>query len=118
LVTGVSKELFALENLKTVHETALCLEKEGQNLTDGARFKVRMQSTFQALAAADRAHLLDDVFSLAEAGRVRYNLAMDMTRYLTSETEYVPWKVASTKFNKLETLLASSPSYTKLRVRK
>jgi glutamyl aminopeptidase len=61
---------------------------------------------------------LDDIFSLAEAGRVSYGLAMDMTRYLSSETEYVPWRVASTKFNKLETLLTSSPAYAKLRVRK
>jgi hypothetical protein len=73
---------------------------------------------FQALDIPDRAHILDDIFSLAEAGRVSYSLAMDMTRYLTSETEYIPWKVASNKFNKFDALLTSSPSYAKLRVRK
>jgi len=79
---------------------------------------VIIKSISQALDIPDRAHLLDDVFSLAEAGLVSYTLAMDMTKYLTSETEYVPWSVASTKFNRLCTLLASSPSYGKFRVRK
>jgi hypothetical protein len=77
-----------------------------------------ISSIFQALDIPDRAHLLDDVFSLAEAGLVSYTLPMDMTRYLTSETEYIPWSVASTKFKKFHTLLISSPSYAKLRVRK
>jgi len=61
---------------------------------------------------------LDDVFSLAEAGLVSYNLAMDMTRYLTSETEYIPWSVASSKFKKFHTVMISSPSYAKLKVRR
>jgi hypothetical protein len=79
---------------------------------------VTILSIFQALDIADRAHLLDDIFSLAEAGLVSYTLAMDMTRYLTSETEYVPWNVASTKFKKFHTVLISSPSYAKLKVRR
>jgi len=74
-----------------------------------------LKSDFMALDIADRAHLLDDIFSLAEAGLVNYTLAMDMTRYLTSETEYIPWSVASTKFKKFHTLLISSPSYAKLK---
>ena len=80
--------------------------------------KVTVPTIFQALDIADRAHLLDDIFSLAEAGLVSYTLAMDMTRYLTSETEYVPWSVASTKFKKFHTVLISSPSYAKLKVRR
>jgi hypothetical protein len=80
--------------------------------------KVTIPSIFQALDIADRAHLLDDIFSLAEAGLVSYTLAMDMTKYLTSETEYVPWSVASTKFKKFHTVLISSPSYAKLKVRR
>ena len=80
--------------------------------------KLILPSIFQALDIPDRANLLDDIFSLAEAGLVSYTLAMDMTRYLTSETEYIPWSVASTKFKKFHTLLNSSPSYAKLRVRK
>jgi hypothetical protein len=74
-------------------------------------------SVFQALDFADRAHLLD-IFSLAAAGLVNYTLAMDMTRYLPAETEYIPWSLASTKFRKFHTLLISSPSYAKLKVRK
>jgi hypothetical protein len=61
---------------------------------------------------------LDDLFSLAEASLVSYHLAMDMTRYLTAEMEYIPWSVASAKFITLDRLLISSPSYAKFRVRK
>jgi hypothetical protein len=61
---------------------------------------------------------LDDIFSLAEACLVSYDLAMNMTRYLTAEMEYIPWIAASTKFNTLDRLLISSPSYAKFRVSK
>lgn len=82
-------------------------------------FKINdTQCIFQALSIPDRAHLLDDIFSLAEARLVSYHLAMNMTRYLAAEMEYIPWRVASTKFNTLNRLLISSPSYGKFRVRK
>ncbi|PSN55624.1 hypothetical protein C0J52_04058 [Blattella germanica] len=75
----------------------------------------QLMTDMSALDISDRAHLLQDVFSLADAGLVSYDLAMDMTKYLKSETEYIPWSVAYSKLNKLDNLLVSSTSYSKLR---
>ncbi|XP_069668648.1 aminopeptidase A-like isoform X2 [Periplaneta americana] len=68
-----------------------------------------------ALHSTDRAHLLDDAFSLAEAGLLNYETAMEMTRYLKNESDYVPWQVAANKFNGLGKLLVSSTFYAKYR---
>ena len=43
------------------------------------------------LEPRDRAHLLNDAFSLAEAGLVSYRVPLDMTAYLAQETHLVPW---------------------------
>ena len=53
-------------------------------------------------AISDRAHLLNDVFSLADSNQVPYKLALDMTKYLSQETEFVPWYVAATKLQDLQ----------------
>ncbi|NXK52704.1 AMPE aminopeptidase, partial [Chauna torquata] len=42
-------------------------------------------------SAADRAGILDDAFSLARAGLVNYSVPMELTKYLTNETDYLPW---------------------------
>ncbi|XP_022081856.1 aminopeptidase Ey-like isoform X2 [Acanthaster planci] len=47
----------------------------------------------EVISAADRAMLIDDAFHLATAGRLSITVALNLTRYLTKEREYVPWKV-------------------------
>lgn len=57
------------------------------------------------MSTSDRAHILNDVFSLADADEVNYEIAFDMMSYLETETEYVPWKVAATKLSALKRAL-------------
>ncbi|CAH2076272.1 unnamed protein product, partial [Iphiclides podalirius] len=64
---------------------------------------------------SDRAHLLNDVFALAEARAVPYELALNLTTYLNVETDYVPWDTAASIFNKLSDRLLSSDSHNALR---
>ncbi|KAL2093495.1 hypothetical protein ACEWY4_010807 [Coilia grayii] len=42
----------------------------------------------------NRAQLIDDAFNLARAKHVLTTLALDMTKYLKAETEYMPWESA------------------------
>ncbi|XP_009930430.2 glutamyl aminopeptidase [Opisthocomus hoazin] len=42
-------------------------------------------------SAADRAGILDDAFSLARPGLVNYSVPLELTKYLTNETDYLPW---------------------------
>lgn len=62
----------------------------------------------QTLSAANRANLLDDMFSLADAGQLEYNIVLNISEYLTEEYHALPWMVAKSKFMAINTLLASS----------
>ncbi|KFV75904.1 Glutamyl aminopeptidase, partial [Struthio camelus australis] len=59
-----------------------------QNWANLATLLVNNHTRF---SAADRAGILDDAFSLARAGLVNYFVALELTKYLTNETDYLPW---------------------------
>lgn len=67
------------------------------------------------LSVSDRAHLLEDAFSLAAAGELDYAVAMNMTAYLPQEHHAVPWKVAESKLAVIDTLLSSTTSSSKFK---
>ncbi|XP_061399843.1 glutamyl aminopeptidase [Musca vetustissima] len=60
---------------------------------------------------ADRAHLLNDVFALADASQISYEVALDMTKYLEKESDFVPWYVAATKLQALQGNLMQTDIY-------
>lgn len=64
-----------------------------------------LEKDIETMSVLDRAHLLNDVFSLAEGGLVDYSIALTMTKYLKSETSSVPWEVASSKLKGIRNLL-------------
>ncbi|XP_026481876.1 glutamyl aminopeptidase-like [Ctenocephalides felis] len=72
-----------------------------------------MKKRIISFSASDRAHLLNDAFSLAEATLLPYSTALEMTTYLANEMHYVPWAVASTEFYSLKKLLFGSEVYEK-----
>lgn len=59
----------------------------------------------------DRASILNDAFSLADATTIPYATSLDMTKYLKDETEYVTWSVASSKLASLKTSLMFTDVY-------
>jgi glutamyl aminopeptidase len=54
-----------------------------------------LQEHHEELDSVDRAGLLDDAFNLARAGKLPYEVALDMTGYLDREEHLVPWEIAS-----------------------
>ena len=56
-----------------------------------AALAAQLLADHEVLEPRDRAHLLNDAFSLAEAGLVSYRVPLDMTAYLAQETHLVPW---------------------------
>lgn len=48
----------------------------------------------EALSSLERFQLLDDAFSLAEAGRGSYADAVRLSKSLERETAYLPWRAA------------------------
>uniref|UniRef100_A0A182P2X3 glutamyl aminopeptidase n=1 Tax=Anopheles epiroticus TaxID=199890 RepID=A0A182P2X3_9DIPT len=59
----------------------------------------------------DRTGLLNDAFALADASLLAYNHALELTRYLSSETEYVPWSAIASKLKNIRSLLYNFQSY-------
>ncbi|XP_048453600.1 glutamyl aminopeptidase [Rhincodon typus] len=45
-------------------------------------------------SVADRTGLIDDTFSLGRATLLNYSVALNMTKYLENELEYLPWSKA------------------------
>lgn len=62
----------------------------------------------QRISSLDRANLLDDIFSLADAGEIDYDIVMDICTYLIEEYHALPWAVARSKFMTMHTLLTSA----------
>ncbi|NXL31926.1 AMPE aminopeptidase, partial [Glaucidium brasilianum] len=56
-----------------------------------ARLSTLLVSNHKNFSAADRAGILDDAFSLARPGLVEYSVPLELTKYLTNETDYLPW---------------------------
>lgn len=71
-------------------------------------FKELLHFHHMKISSLDRANLLDDLFSLADAGELDYNIVMDISTYLTKEYHALPWAVAKSKFMTMNTLLTSS----------
>ncbi|XP_067616952.1 glutamyl aminopeptidase isoform X2 [Eurosta solidaginis] len=61
---------------------------------------------------ADRAHLLNDAFSLADAAQLNYSVALNLALYLEKELDYVPWSVANERLSFIRNLLYYTNSYT------
>ncbi|XP_053981166.1 glutamyl aminopeptidase-like [Hylaeus volcanicus] len=74
-----------------------------------------LRADHKKLSVSDRAHLLEDAFSLAAAGELEYGVAMNMTAYLPKERHAVPWMVASSKLTAIDTLLSSTNSSSKFK---
>lgn len=64
-----------------------------------------LEADINSMSVLDRAHLLNDAFSLAEGNEVPYATALTMTKYLKAEDHWVPWDVVSSKLNGIRNLL-------------
>lgn len=47
---------------------------------------------FESIHVLNRAQIIDDLFNLARATYVDYKLVLNASRYLTRETNHLPWK--------------------------
>uniref|UniRef100_A0A182T1W9 Aminopeptidase N n=1 Tax=Anopheles maculatus TaxID=74869 RepID=A0A182T1W9_9DIPT len=69
------------------------------------------KSKYKTIAASNRAQLIDDALNLARAGYVDYAVALNVTRYLVHETDYVPWKAAIAALNYIDSMLIRTRNY-------
>lgn len=71
---------------------------------------------FTTIAPSNRAQLIDDALNLARGGHLNYGVALNVTRYLVHETEYVPWKAGIGALNFIDSMLLKTSNYDKFKV--
>ena len=64
----------------------------------------------------NRAQIVDDALDLARAGRLSYDVALDVMSYLSRESDYVPWKSALNNLEYIRDLLTHTPAYGAFKV--
>uniref|UniRef100_A0AAQ5XWL0 Aminopeptidase n=1 Tax=Amphiprion ocellaris TaxID=80972 RepID=A0AAQ5XWL0_AMPOC len=77
----------------------------------------QLQTNHSEFDAADRTSYFDDVFALARAGIVDYGNALNLTKYLTNESDYIVWnRVASSIAYVQDMLSGNAELYPKFQV--
>lgn len=70
----------------------------------------------QVLSPTDRSSLLNDAFSLADAGKLPYPTVLSLVAYMKRETHYIPWKTVTVQLSTLGRLLRQTKAYPYFRV--
>lgn len=73
--------------------------------------KTVLNPPLQTFSVGDRASILNDAFSLADATQLSYDIAFDLMKYLAKEEDYVPWTVAVSKLTSLKNSLMFTETY-------
>ncbi|XP_048084131.1 glutamyl aminopeptidase [Alosa alosa] len=60
---------------------------------------------------ADRSSYIDDVFALARANMLDYGNALNMTKHMSNETEYIVWDRVSSSIAYVTNMLSDDPAY-------
>ncbi|XP_015517533.2 aminopeptidase N [Neodiprion lecontei] len=68
-------------------------------------------ANYTQISPINRAQLIDDALNLARGGYLDYATALNVTKYLAQETDYIPWYSALTGFTYINRLLAQTDSY-------
>ncbi|KAM7396288.1 hypothetical protein PAMP_019340 [Pampus punctatissimus] len=69
------------------------------NLENWALLQTQLETNPHRIPLMNRGQLIDDAFNLARAKLVDVNLALNLTRFLRDEHEYLPWESAVRNLN-------------------
>uniref|UniRef100_A0A2M4BBP3 glutamyl aminopeptidase n=1 Tax=Anopheles marajoara TaxID=58244 RepID=A0A2M4BBP3_9DIPT len=75
------------------------------------QFAKALVTDVNTFTIGDRTGLLNDAFALADASLLSYPVALELTRYLRNEQEYVPWSAVASKLKSIRNLLYNYISY-------
>lgn len=78
----------------------------------------QLKNEHQKIDPKNRAQLLDDVLNLASAGYLNYDIALNLTKYLIKEKEYVPWMAAFNEFDYIYDMFEKTAHFDKYKVSK
>ena len=68
----------------------------------------QLRANHEAIHVLNRAHLISDVFALAEVNILPYTVALDVVQYVRLEEHNVPWETARDALGFLKSMLSST----------
>ena len=72
-----------------------------------------LMADHKRLPMAARARIISDAFTLASAGYIDYKFALNFTKYLKNEREFVPWAMALAGFPIMQKFFEGKPEEEK-----
>lgn len=60
------------------------------------------------ISVANRAQIMNDALNLAKANILDYEVALDLTKYLEREEDYLPWESSFSSLNYISSMLSRS----------
>ena len=63
------------------------------------------------ISVIHRAQGIDDALNLVEAGQLDYETALNLTRYLEHETDYIPWESVLTGMEYISSMMTRASGY-------
>lgn len=70
-----------------------------------------LKSSRTVIDSVNRAQIVDDALNLALAGELSYDVALNITDYLISEQDYLPWSTALSSLSYIDLMLQSTQHY-------
>lgn len=71
----------------------------------------QLMENHEAIHVINRAQLINDALNLARSENMEYSLALNMTKYLYQEKEFLPWQAAFSAFKHIDFMLAKTQAY-------
>ncbi|KAJ6662846.1 hypothetical protein lerEdw1_011050 [Lerista edwardsae] len=76
-----------------------------------SRLMAQLENAHQNIPVLNRAQMIDDAFNLARAQHISTVLALNTTRYLTKERDYLPWDAALSNLGYFKIMFDRSEVY-------
>lgn len=92
----VTKEMFISKKGEWILANVNCtgFYRVNYDLANWARLLNELEDNPQSIPLLNRGQLIDDAFNLARAKQVSVTLALNATRFLRNNTDYLPWDSA------------------------
>lgn len=73
----------------------------------------QLSQEFEVINVVNRAQLVEDSFSLADADYITYSIPFEILKYLVNETDYIPWASASRNIKAINSKLTGTRIHSK-----
>ncbi|NXA05031.1 AMPN Aminopeptidase, partial [Sapayoa aenigma] len=95
-VTGTTNNLFKVDspNWLLLNLNVSGYFRVNYNQENWDQLLSQLSTNHEVFPVINRAQIIDDAFNLARAKYVNVTLALSTTRFLSKETEYMPWEAA------------------------